>query len=91
MKFKQKEVTKYGFGKRSFLCYEFDKKPLFSLESPSKNAFLSSSGGIEPHFPMAVFIARLACSIDSVCVNFFGFTRPAGRPYQCLQGQKISF
>ena len=26
------------------------------------------------------FFARLARSTDSVCVNFFGFTRPAGRP-----------
>merc|ERR1712074_286708 len=24
--------------------------------------------------------ARLACSTDSVCVNFFGFTRSTGRP-----------
>merc|ERR1711989_301750 len=25
-------------------------------------------------------IARLACSTDSACVIFFGFTRPPGRP-----------
>ena len=30
--------------------------------------------------PHCVVFARLACSTDSVCVIFFGFTQPASRP-----------